>query len=372
MTHSNRSRTWLAPLLALAILAPATASASDHLMKINEVMLSHGSAGAQFIELFDPTAESFPNAPYNLVIYDAAGTEVGSVAIAAPAGGAPFLVSTAAADTALSSTGAVVLSVVLPTDGQACFTNNSGAIHCVAWGCVTSMVAGAEAIPAAADMMSAQRQGPDSWQVAAPTADAANIAGTTQAACTAGDACEATDTNAIDTVGCNGAVPGPQADNAHGGNCTPSDASPQGSCTDPTHFCDGEAGGVGVCIAACTPSTLTYVSTGGCPTGSRCFDFGGEAYCYTDCNSGTDCASGACDGEGSCVGTAAPTPDAGPPPPRPDSGPAPTADAGTGGTDAGTGGGGGGGCSVQPTTGGLAGAPLALFALGLLFWRRRA
>jgi len=55
------------------------------------------------------------------------------------------------------------------------------------------------------------------------------------------------------------------------------------------------------CVAVC-PMADTYVSTGGCPTGSRCFTFSDIAICFRDCNSASDCFPGEmCDGEGSCV-----------------------------------------------------------------------
>ncbi|MEZ4226114.1 MAG: hypothetical protein R3B13_34530 [Polyangiaceae bacterium] len=114
------------------------------------------------------------------------------------------------------------------------------------------------------------------------------------------DPCAADDNNALTTVGCNGASIGAQADNAYGGKCTPDANFGQGTCTDPTNICDAfdETLG-GICVVECT-SGGTYVSTGGCPAGSRCFDFGTVAFCYPDCADENDCGTGVCDSEGAC------------------------------------------------------------------------
>lgn len=117
------------------------------------------------------------------------------------------------------------------------------------------------------------------------------------------DVCAATDTDAISTVGCNGgfssATP---AANEFGGACTVGDETmPAGSCTGAGAVCNGPAGMSGSCLQACTPGS-TYVSTGGCPTGARCFDLGGNGFCYRDCDATHACPPGQmCDGEGSCA-----------------------------------------------------------------------
>jgi hypothetical protein len=60
----------------------------------------------------------------------------------------------------------------------------------------------------------------------------------------------------------------------------------------------------GTCAYLC-PFSSSYVTTGGCPSGTRCFSYRTEmdfGVCFRDCNSATDCATGeTCDGEGSCV-----------------------------------------------------------------------
>lgn len=140
-----------------------------------------------------------------------------------------------------------------------------------------------------------------------------------------GDDCEASGDDAISTVGCNGGVLGAaRTANDFGGLCTVGDdTNPAGSCTNTNGVCWGAPGGQGICVTTCTPTAANYVSTGGCPTGSRCFDLTdavGVALCFPDCNSASDCASDNCDGEGSCV--------------DPEEEPAP--DGGTGTPDAGT------------------------------------
>ena len=125
------------------------------------------------------------------------------------------------------------------------------------------------------------------------------------------DTCAADETNAVSTLGCNGSMIGAQADNAYGGKCTPDENDPQGSCSDSSLVCDYyDATLVGICVQECTPGA-TYVSTGGCPSGSRCFDFGTVAYCYPDCSSGTDCGTGVCDEDGACSSEIPPDTDGG-------------------------------------------------------------
>ncbi|MCZ7685642.1 MAG: metal-dependent hydrolase [Sandaracinaceae bacterium] len=89
-----------------------------------------------------------------------------------------------------------------------------------------------------------------------------------------GDDCEASGDDAVSTVGCNGGVLGAaRTANDFGGLCTVGDdTNPAGSCTNTNGVCWGVEGGQGICVTTCTPSAANYVSTGGCPTGSRCFD----------------------------------------------------------------------------------------------------
>ena len=180
-------RALLATALA-ALVAPAASSAADHLAVVNEVMLSKGGdSNAQFIELLDAAGESFPNPPYEIIVYDTNGTSVGSQGVDQSLLAfktSPVLISTAAADNG-GVTGDAPLTVTLPAVGQACFTGapNQRKIHCVRWGCVATAVAGSVAVPAPPDGQSVQRQAGGAYQLAAPTPKAANTAGTTAAAC---------------------------------------------------------------------------------------------------------------------------------------------------------------------------------------------
>lgn len=181
-------------LLALALLAgfPASAWAPDHVMKVMEVMTSNGGdASVQFVELLDPNAEPFPNAPYRVVVYDAAGTRLGGTDIT-PFHTSPMLIGTAAADAALGTTRDATLATPLPTTaGQVCFTNTIGGvetrIHCLTYGCITTFVSGVRASGAAPpDGQSAQRQDDGTVALGAPTPRAANITGAATTGCPGG------------------------------------------------------------------------------------------------------------------------------------------------------------------------------------------
>lgn len=125
------------------------------------------------------------------------------------------------------------------------------------------------------------------------------------------DPCASDESSALSTVGCNGAKPGAQPDDEYGGKCTPDANSDQGSCKDANHICDYyDVNLGGICVVECTPGA-TYVSTGGCPAGSRCFDFGDIALCYPDCTGASDCGTGVCDDEGACSSELPPDTDGG-------------------------------------------------------------
>lgn len=199
---ADRRRVAVVTLLLLAgmgVLA-APASATFHLNKVNEVMLasSSGDASVQFVEFLDKggSSEVFPPtfSPYKLVVYDAAGNKLGEHVLSGPAlssaraAGRPYLVSTAAADTAFGVTGDEQLDVTLPQGaGQACFvaTAQSEAYSCLTWGRLTKAVptnqnSGTGSTNGAAPPpgQSAQRQPDDTIQSAPPTPKAANRAGT--------------------------------------------------------------------------------------------------------------------------------------------------------------------------------------------------
>jgi hypothetical protein len=111
----------------------------------------------------------------------------------------------------------------------------------------------------------------------------------------------ATDTDPYDTLGCNGAILGPgRAANEFGGRCELSDFA-EGTCVFDFAYCwSNEAETEGICLIECDPAA-TYISTGDCPTGSRCYTFDVEAFCFPDCESGDDCATETCDEEGACI-----------------------------------------------------------------------
>jgi hypothetical protein len=99
------------------------------------------------------------------------------------------------------------------------------------------------------------------------------------------------------------------ADDEFAGACTPDPSSDpdglplQGSCAASTDRCAFVPGETGICVRQCEPAT-TYVSTGDCPSGSRCFTVDaatGNAFCFPDCETGSDCTSGSCDAEGGCI-----------------------------------------------------------------------
>lgn len=180
----------------LALGAPA-ALATFHLEKVNEVMTASADGGTsvQFVELLDTggAEEEFTPvfAPYRLVIYDAAGNQLGAHTLdpnglrAAAASGTPYLVSTAAADAAFGVKGDERLDVALPqTAGQACFDANPSppAFSCLTWGAITkpvptnSMGTGSTNGPVPPPGESDQRQPDGTVVAAAPTPKAPNRA----------------------------------------------------------------------------------------------------------------------------------------------------------------------------------------------------
>ncbi|MDP3278930.1 MAG: hypothetical protein Q8Q09_27305 [Deltaproteobacteria bacterium] len=116
------------------------------------------------------------------------------------------------------------------------------------------------------------------------------------------DRCAASDMNAVSTVGCNGFAMGMSAANTPGGTCTGGgEPMPAGTCTTPMTECLADAMMPGVCALTCRGGS-TYVTTGGCPSGSRCFGDTTGGFCYRDCDATHPCGAGLmCDGEGSCV-----------------------------------------------------------------------
>jgi hypothetical protein len=157
-------------------------------MKVSEIALAAGvDAPVQFVELRDDAAEPFPalTAPYKIVVYDGGGTRVGAVDVTMGLTNylstEPYTVSTGApADQALT--------VTLPAaSGQVCFTNGAGEtkVHCIAYGCPTTVFPGAQSGQVPALGQSLQRLSATDLALGAPTPDAANTAAT-PAACPGG------------------------------------------------------------------------------------------------------------------------------------------------------------------------------------------
>ena len=188
-------------LAGMGVLA-APAFATFHLEMVNEVMLASGTgdASVQFVELLDHggTEEAFTPifAPYKLVVYDGAGNKLGpgqtldSTGLRnAASANREYLLSTPAADSALSVEGDESLTVALPAgSGQACFEANPDppAFSCLTWGTVTnpvptnSMGTGSAHGDAPPNGQSAQRQEQANSVVsAAPTPKAKNATGAT-------------------------------------------------------------------------------------------------------------------------------------------------------------------------------------------------
>jgi hypothetical protein len=185
-------------VLFVMLLSAVPAHASFHLMRVNELMLSTGgNAGAQFVELIDPSDEPFPSGsgPYKVVVYDASGVKLGAHTISTALlqgrdNTQPLLISTPAADAALGVTGDEALDVALPSTGQLCYTTGSSEsmIACVAWGCIATPVESAVRVPAPPDAESVQRQGVNAsvFQLGQPTPKAQNVAGSTAEPCPGG------------------------------------------------------------------------------------------------------------------------------------------------------------------------------------------
>jgi hypothetical protein len=167
------------------------ALAADHLMKISEVFLDDGG-GAQYIELNDngePLAGD-----YQVAVYDADGSSVG----AAIALGDNlfdeqgfFMIANAAAVTAFTLTGPgendADLTVLLPAAGQVCFERTSGSrIHCLAWGCINTLVGAPQRGASPPEGMSLSRPAVGAaYQITTPTPGAINDAGDADPACPA-------------------------------------------------------------------------------------------------------------------------------------------------------------------------------------------
>jgi hypothetical protein len=191
-----RRRAIACTVAAGVLVLAAPALATFHLEKVNEVMLASatGDATVQFVELLDGggTEEQFTPvfAPYELVVYDAAGKQLGSQTLdpsglrAAAGADKPYLVSTAGADAAFAVTGDEKLTVTLPADAaQVCFRGTPGNVSCMSYGQISEPVTlssqgtGAAHGPVPPSGQSDQRQTDDTVEAATPTPKAANHRG---------------------------------------------------------------------------------------------------------------------------------------------------------------------------------------------------
>jgi MYXO-CTERM domain-containing protein len=188
--HTMGNMRCLAPFVVggLAICSSSTVWAAEHLMRVDEVLISkNNDTSIQFVELDDPGLEPFPNNPYKLEIYNASGTRVGNaVTFTVAANTQRILVGTANADTAFGTTRDATLPATLPADGQACFLNAGDVkIMCLAWGCIQTQIVATNMVraPSPPNDQSVQRQTSGAYQLATPTPDADNIAGVMAANC---------------------------------------------------------------------------------------------------------------------------------------------------------------------------------------------
>lgn len=114
-----------------------------------------------------------------------------------------------------------------------------------------------------------------------------------------GDPCATDEAHSACVVGCNGPVRGPAANDQFGGYCLI--GGPSGTCADTNDDCvEMFPMGEGLCLQPC-PVAATYSSTGGCPSGSRCYAWdASNGYCFPDCQVNADCTTGMCFADGSC------------------------------------------------------------------------
>jgi hypothetical protein len=209
-------------------------------MTVNEVLLSQdGDATIQFVELFDPNAEGFPNDPYRIDVYDADATLIDSVTLPAIHGETPYYIASAQAVIEFGVAAEAVLDFALPIDGQVCFVSSTdNIIQCLAYGCVNTLAGTAletDVGPTPADGESVQRQAGGVYHLAAPTPDATNAEGVMLPACPGGpdagvapDANPEPDANPDDPPDANTGGGGNNDDDG-GGCCQTSDRGAAGS-----------------------------------------------------------------------------------------------------------------------------------------------
>ncbi len=173
---------------ATVALMAAPASADEHRNRVAEIFLADAAQGdlVQFVELFDPMGEPFPEEDYHLGIYDTTGALLGTVPIDPPPGTFRYLVATPAAEATFGVQADAPLTMTLPTEGQVCFEvveeGETERISCVGYGCLESVVEGefaTETGMAPFDGQSIQRRPVTrTFEMNEPTPNRANIEGT--------------------------------------------------------------------------------------------------------------------------------------------------------------------------------------------------
>jgi MYXO-CTERM domain-containing protein len=179
---------WLV-VVAMSVLVAAPVHAMDHEGRITEIQLSNANPAVQFIEITDQVVggELYPNTPYSLEIFDAAGVSLGSVSLTLAGLHSKWYVATTAADNLYAPQHNDLLTIALPLNGQACFERSSGTskIHCLAWGCITHLAqaVGESRSATPSDGKSAQLQANGTYQIGNPTPNDVNVAGTVTVPC---------------------------------------------------------------------------------------------------------------------------------------------------------------------------------------------
>ncbi len=161
---------------ALALALPASAGASYHLNRVNEVFPS-ATASQQFVELKDPAGEPFPGDNYWLALFDGAGTFKAEEKLPA----AELRNSTAPYLVAASPPFDHQLSFALPASaGQLCFYNGDPAlpgallVNCLGYGSISMPMGDTGPLPSTG--RSLQRLSCGDIGIAAPTRDTENAA----------------------------------------------------------------------------------------------------------------------------------------------------------------------------------------------------
>jgi hypothetical protein len=156
----------LASMTVVALFAlTAPASASYHLMKVNEVFTSPSDVNARFVELLDPMPEPFPGSGYALEAFDAMDAPLSTQPIPSPV---PFANMTAPylyGGSAVTGRDGDLTLEIPPTAARVCFMRAAERVHCLELTTVALQPG-----------QSVQLQSPCGLVAAPPTPDAPNAA----------------------------------------------------------------------------------------------------------------------------------------------------------------------------------------------------